>query len=123
MIRNLLLVSMVIACALGAAKAPAPYCDARQTIREIPLSLGESMSHSLEDTFFGYNLDISILSNSSNFARVTKKIETIDKRSAYFPGIISHYVEHKGNNWGRESYLLYRDMTGSIIFTYGVMRD
>lgn len=47
MIRSILLVSMVIISAMGAARAPSPYCDARQTIREIPLSYGESMSHSL----------------------------------------------------------------------------
>lgn len=47
----------------------------------------------------------------------------IDRRGGYLPNIISHYVQHKGNNWGRESFVLYRDMTGSHIFTYGVMRD
>jgi hypothetical protein len=55
----------------------------------------------LDNLFSGYNLDLTIATNSSSFARLNKKMELIDTRAGYFPGVISHYVEHRGNNWGK----------------------
>lgn len=76
----------------------------------------------LDDLFTGYNLDLSLASNHS-FALLTKKMTLLDQKDGYFPNIISHYVEHDGNNWGKDTYIMYQDMSGSIIFSYGKIKD
>lgn len=91
MIRELILFCLVLSCAIS-AKAPAPYCVAKPSLKALPLSYGEQIIHSVDDLFSGYNLDISIASDSGSFARLNKKMQLIDQFSGYFPGIISHYV-------------------------------
>ena len=99
MIRGYLLLSLVVLSVLG-AKAPIPYCVAKPEFKEVPLSLGEQMIVNLDTLFSGYNLDISLASKNS-FAILNKKITELDRPDGYFPNIISHYVEHNGNNWGK----------------------
>lgn len=76
----------------------------------------------MDDYFSGYNLNFTLASNNT-FATVKNRLTKIDERNVYYPNIISHYVEHDGNDWGKDAYILYVDMTGSIIFTYGKIVD
>lgn len=71
--------------------------------------------------FSGYNLDITLASKNT-FAVLNKKLTEIDRHDGYFPDIISHYVEHDGNNWGKDSYILYHDNT-SYIFAFAKIKD
>lgn len=123
MIRTVVLLSLVVLQAMSLAKAPVPYCTVKPQFKEVPLSFQEQINYDLDEIFFGYNLELAIASNSSSYARINKKIAAIDQLKGYFPNIVSHYVEHKGNNWGKESYILYQDMTGSYIFSYGRIQD
>lgn len=100
MIRGVLLLSLVVLQVLSAAKAPVPYCVAKPEFKEVPLSLGEQMIVSLDTLFSGYNLDLTLASKNS-FAMLNKKLTELDRLNGYFPNIISHYVEHVGNNWGK----------------------
>jgi hypothetical protein len=84
--------------------------------------LGEQMIVNLDGMFTGYNLDISLATNHS-FALLMKKMTLLDSLDGYFPNIISHYVEHDGNNWGKDTFILYQDMSNSVIFSYGKIRD
>jgi hypothetical protein len=47
----------------------------------------------------------------------------LDQKNQYFPNIISHYVEPKDNAMGRDSFLLYKDLVGSTMLSYGVFVD
>ena len=76
----------------------------------------------MADSFSGYNLNIELTSNNS-FATLSKKFRELDKRNTYIPSIISHYIEHKDNGLGKDSFILYKDFTGSIHFTYGIIRS
>jgi hypothetical protein len=76
----------------------------------------------MDDSFSGYNLNIELTSNNS-FATVSKKFRELDRRNAYIPSIISHYMEHKDNGVGRDAFILYKDFTGSIHFNYGIIRS
>lgn len=76
----------------------------------------------MDDSFSGYNLDIQLTSNNS-FATLSKKLRELDRRNSYIPSIISHYIEHKDNGIGRDSFILYKDFSGSVHFTYGIIRS
>jgi hypothetical protein len=76
----------------------------------------------VSEIFSGYNLDIKLASNNS-FASVTEKLIQLDKRGAYLPNIIAHQVEKNGNTWGKESYIMYKDISGAIHFAYGIQKD
>ncbi len=43
--------------------------------------------------------------------------------NTYIAQVISHYVEKKDNGVGKDSFILYKDITGSFHFTYGVISD
>jgi hypothetical protein len=47
----------------------------------------------------------------------------LEQRNQYFPNIISHYIEPKDNSVGRDSFLLYKDLTGSTLISYGIIQD
>jgi hypothetical protein len=47
----------------------------------------------------------------------------LDQKNQYFPNIISHYVEPKDNSMGRDSFLLYKDLVGTVMLSYGVFVD
>lgn len=104
------------------ARAPSPYCTSKTTIKQFPLASEELIIHDTADFFTGYNLKVSLGTNSS-FASVSSKWYLLDERNQYFPSIISHYIEPKDNSIGRDSFLLYRDLTGSTLLTYGIIRD
>jgi len=59
---------------MAAGRAPVPFCVAKPEVKEIPLSLGEQLIHPLDNFFSGYNLDLTIATNSSNFARLNRKL-------------------------------------------------
>lgn len=113
-----LLLAAEIACI---AKAPLPFCSSKNILKQFPLTIDEVISTDLSDIFTGYNLNITIPSNNS-FARITPKWSVLDRRDSYFPGIISHFVEMRDNTVGTDSFLLYKDLTGAVHFTYGVIK-
>jgi hypothetical protein len=76
----------------------------------------------MSSTFSGYNLNITVASNNS-WADITQKWHLLDRKEAYYPGLISHYVEPKDNSVGRDSFLLYKDATGTVLLSYGIIRD
>lgn len=47
----------------------------------------------------------------------------MDRKNQYFPSIISHYIEHKDNGVGNDSFILYKDATGSVHFSYGQIKS
>lgn len=104
------------------ARAPKPYCSSKPLVKQFPFTVDELLTYDMSKTFTGYNLAISLGSNNS-WASVTPKWQQLDRLSAYFPNIISHFVEAKDNTVGRESFLLYKDTSGAIKLTYGLIRD
>ncbi|CAM6004635.1 unnamed protein product [Sphagnum balticum] len=112
----------LVAAAMAASKAPVPYCFSKPLFDQFPLAAEEVLSHDMATSFTGYNLNISLLSQNS-FATLSSKWEILDSRNAYFPGIISHYVEPRFNSVGRDSFLLYKDLTGTIFLSYGIIRN
>ena len=118
---RLLLVLTVLGCAL-AVRAPVPYCNSRPIYKEGPLAYEERITHDMDTAFSGYNLDIQLASNST-CASLTKKFTQEDNMGSYFPGLISHHIEHSGNDWGKEYFLLYKDKSNNTQFVYGLMQD
>ena len=118
---RLLLVLAILGSSF-AANAPSPYCNSRPIYKEGPLTYEERLSHDMDDAFSGYNLDIELASNNS-FAKMSKKFMEVDRMNVYFPNLIAHHIEHNGNDWGKESFLLYRDGSGYTHFVYGLMED
>ena len=105
------------------ARLPSPYCNSKPLFKQTPLSPKELRSHDMSDAFSGYNLNITLASNNS-FASMTPKFLELDKRNYHFPIIISHHVEHNGNTWGKESYIMYSTETaGGIYFTYAIRNE
>ena len=43
--------------------------------------------------------------------------------NTYIFEMVSHYIEKKDNGVGKDSFILYKDITGSYHFTYGVITD
>jgi hypothetical protein len=115
----LLLALIISACAI--AKAPVPSCTAKTLYKQFPLTVGEILTHDMDRSFSGYNLNITLATNNS-FASLTRKWDTLDRRGGYYPGIISHYIEPKDNGVGRDSFLLYKQGK-AVMLTYGVIRN
>lgn len=78
--------------------------------------------HDTADFFSGYNLKVTLGSNNS-WAAVSQKWNMLDQKNQYFPNIISHYIEPKDNSVGRDSFLLYKDLVGTTMLTYGILKD
>jgi hypothetical protein len=76
----------------------------------------------MSESFSGYNLDITIPADIT-FATVSKKLRELDRISSYFAEIVSHYIEKKDNSVGKDSFILYKDITGSYHFAYGQITD
>jgi len=76
----------------------------------------------MAQSFSGYNLDIQLTSNNT-FATMSKKIRELDRVNTYLANVISHYIEKKDNGVGKDSFILFKDFTGSYRFTYGVITD
>lgn len=76
----------------------------------------------MSQSFSGYNLDITI-PEGINFATVSKKLRELDRINTYISEIVSHYVEKKDNTIGKNSFMLYKDITGSYHFTFGQFVD
>lgn len=117
-----LVVMLLICQAEAIARAPTPYCSSKTIYKQFPLSAEEILIHDMSDVFSGYNLNIT-LGSKNPWASITPKWQILDRRNAYFPNIISHYVEPKENTVGRDSFLLYKDFTGSVMLSYGIIRD
>jgi len=116
-------VMVLLACQVHSiARAPTPHCSTYPTIKQLPLAADELFSFDMSTAFSGYNLNITIGTNNS-WADVTRKWHLLDQRPAYFPNLISHYVEPKDNSVGRDSFLLYKDATGTVMLSYGLIRD
>lgn len=112
----------LIGVVIGAGVAPEPYCLSKPIYKQFPLAMEEILSHDMSSSFSGYNLDITIPSDVT-FATVSKKLRELDRINTYITEIISHYVEKKDNTVGRDSFMLYKDITGSYHFTYGQITD
>ncbi len=104
------------------ARAPTPYCNSKLIVKQFPIASEELLVVDTANWFSGYNLDVKLGSNNS-WAAVSKKVNMLDQKNQYFPNIISHYVEPKDNSVGRDSFLLYKDLTGTIMISYGIIRD
>jgi len=76
----------------------------------------------MAQSFSGYNLDIQLTSNNT-FATLSKKLRELDRMNTYIFEMVSHYIEKKDNSVGRDSFILYKDMTGSYHFSYGTIND
>jgi hypothetical protein len=63
------------------------------------------------------------LTSNNSFVTLSKKFKELDRRNAYLPSIISHYMEHKDNGMGKDSFILYKDFSGSIHFNYGIIKS
>lgn len=73
MIRNILLLSLVVAYAMAESKAPSPFCVVKPMIKESPLALHETLKVDLDDYFSGYNLNFQLASNNS-FATIKNRM-------------------------------------------------
>ena len=119
-ILGLLLVLLVVHTN-AIARAPTPYCQSKPLFKQFPITAYELMYHDMADTFSGYNLNIT-LASESNLASMTRKWQILDRSLNYFPNIISHYVEQKDNTVGNDSFLLYQNLAGATILTYGTIK-
>lgn len=117
-----LLIASLAITVTSIARAPSTYCAAQPIIKQIPITSEELIVQDTADLFSGYNLDVTLGSNNS-WAAVSKKVNLLDQRNQYFPNIISHFIEPKDNSVGRDSFLLYKDMLGSTMLSYGIIRD
>ena len=89
---------LVFACSI--ARVPTPFCVSRPMVKELTLSPNELISFDMANLFAGYNLNISLLTKHE-MATMTNKFLELDRKNAHLPNLISHYVEHKGNTWGK----------------------
>lgn len=120
MIHKFVVFTLVVVGVFTAARAPVPHCVAHPVLEQAPLSIGERLDVQIDGFFSGYNLDLTVASNNT-FARLNKKLTQTDNKTGYYPNVISHHIEHNGNNWGKEAFILYQDMAGSIIFNFGTL--
>jgi hypothetical protein len=73
MIFNLVIVSLFLVGSIN-GPAPVPHCSMNHVISQAPLSEGEKLLVNVDPIFSGYNLNITIASNSRSFARLNPKI-------------------------------------------------
>lgn len=104
------------------ARAPSTYCTSKSLWKQFPLASEELIMRDTADFFQGYNLKVTIGGNKS-WADVSQKWYMLDQRNQYFPKIISHYIEPKDNSVGRDSFLLYKDLMGTTMLSYGIIKD
>lgn len=116
---SLLLLTLRVA---AIARAPSTYCTSQPIIKQLPITSDEIILQDTAELFSGYNLKITLGSNNS-WADMTPKWAMLDQRNQYFPSIISHYIEPKDNTVGRDSFLLYKDITGATFISYGILRE
>ena len=118
----LVLTACLLATGLGAAFAPEPFCLSKPLYKQFPLVMEEVLSHDFAQSFSGFNLDIQLTSNNT-FATMSKKLRELDRRNSYIFEMVSHYIEKKDNTVGKDSFILYKDITGAYHFTYGMIGD
>ncbi len=54
---------------------------------------------------------------------MSKKFRELDRINTYFYEVVSHYIEKKDNGVGKDSFILYKEITGSYHFAYGNITD
>jgi hypothetical protein len=91
LICTLLICSVLISISEQIGKAPQPYCQSKPLYKQFPMVPEEIISHDMDTSFSGYNLNIELTSNNS-FVTMNKKIYELDRRNTYLPSIISHFV-------------------------------
>lgn len=116
---SLLLLALQVA---AIARAPTTYCTSQSIIKQLPITSDEIILQDTAELFSGYNLKVTLGSNSS-CAEMNPKWSMLDQRNQYFPNIISHYIEPKDNSVGRDSFLLYKDLSGTTFISYGIIKD
>ena len=97
---RLLLVLALAVLTINSAKPPAPFCQSRPILKELPLTYEEKLATDMAQLFSGYNLDIELASNNS-FVKINKKFIEVDRMNTYLQGLIAHHIEHKDNDWGK----------------------
>lgn len=78
--------------------SPTPYCKVRPLYSHLALTLGETVIGDLDYSFTGYNLEFAV-TEGSDFATVTPKLDFLDYKNYNFDDIISLKVFHDGNRW------------------------
>lgn len=121
MIRKVLLLILATTFVIAISEAPIPHCVAHDFALEGPLSVGEKITFGLNRMFSGYNLNLTLASNNS-IGKLVGRIEKIDEQAGHYHNVIDQHIEHDGNGWGKDSYILYHDSTQTI-FQYGVVNS
>jgi hypothetical protein len=117
-----LLLLLFVTQVAAIARAPSTYCTSKALYKQFPIASEELIMHDTADFFSGYNLNVTLGSNNS-WAAVSQKWSILDRKNQYFPNIISHYIEPKDNSVGRDSFLLYKDLVGTTMISYGIIKD
>ncbi len=104
------------------ARAPSTYCTSKPLWKQFPIANEELLIRDTADWFTGYNLKVTLGTNNT-WTSISEKSYMLDQKNQYFPNIISHYVEPKDNSMGRDSFLLYKDLVGTVMLSYGVFVD
>lgn len=112
---SLLLLAMVT-CAL-----PEPHCRFKPMYNNLPLTIYEILKADMSDFATGYNLDFKI-KVGQDIGRVLDKLTLNDKLNLPLGNILSYYVEHNGNTWGKQVYFLVEHELMTYLY-HGIIRD
>jgi hypothetical protein len=110
---------ILLVAVLSQSDAPTPHCTSRPIFQTLPMTVGEIISRDLSRFYTGYNLEISI-TKGMDVAQTLKKIEVIGELQYPNQGLMSLYVEHKGNAWGDYAHMLSDDMGQTMLHLFSI---
>ena len=96
--KYLFVICSVLVLALALSPEPIPTCNGPKfQLKDIPVSLGETLSYNIDDYFTGFNLEFNLSSSAPNFAYLTHKTDTVRTFNKTQPGLKAYHLDHQGN--------------------------